>query len=269
MSPRKLKLTCILAHPDDESMGTGGILAKYSHEGIGTSLVTATGGERGWFGDPADYPGPEELAAIRSVELKAAADVLGLGRIEQLGFEDGQLNQAEPLEVIRPIVGHLRAEQPQVVVTFDPFGTYGHPDHIAISQLAMSAVMAAADDEFEGSLGPSHRVEKFYYFAETQEKLDIYQQAFGELAMQVDGTTRRAIGWKSWALTTKIDTSEFQDQIWQAIQCHQTQLPNLQALLSLPEDVRRQLWSETNLYRVFSLVSAGRQAETDLFAGLR
>jgi LmbE family N-acetylglucosaminyl deacetylase len=269
MSNPELKLTCVLAHPDDESMGTGGILARYSHEGISTSLVTATGGERGWFGDPADYPGPAGLAAIRRGELEAAAEVLGLGRVEQLGFEDGMLDQADPIDVIRPIVGHLRSERPQVVVTFDPFGTYGHPDHIAISQLAMASVVAAADENFERSLGSSHRVDKFYYFAETQENLELYQQAFGELAMEVDGSSRRATGWKSWSLTTMIDTSNFQDQIWQAIQCHQTQLPNLQALLQLPEDVRRQLWSEACLYRAFSLVNGGRQPETDLFDGLR
>ena len=60
-----LKLMCVLAHPDDESLGTGGILARYAAEGIETYLVTATRGERGWFGDSEEYPGPEALGKIR------------------------------------------------------------------------------------------------------------------------------------------------------------------------------------------------------------
>ena len=72
-----LKLMAVLAHPDDESLGTGGILAKYAAEGIETSLVTATRGERGWFGDEREYPGLEALGQIREAELRAAAEVLG------------------------------------------------------------------------------------------------------------------------------------------------------------------------------------------------
>ena len=74
----KLKLMCILAHPDDESLGNGGILAKYAAEGVETYLVTATRGERGWFGDESDYPGLEALGKIREAELLAAARALGI-----------------------------------------------------------------------------------------------------------------------------------------------------------------------------------------------
>src|SRR5437667_3779015 len=80
----QLKFMCVLAHPDDESLGNGGILAKYASEGIETYLVTATRGERGWFGDEADYPGLEALGKRREAELLAAASALGIRRVDFL-----------------------------------------------------------------------------------------------------------------------------------------------------------------------------------------
>ena len=65
----QLKLMVVLAHPDDESLGMGGILARYAAEGVETYLITATRGERGWFGDPAEYPGPTALGQRREQEL--------------------------------------------------------------------------------------------------------------------------------------------------------------------------------------------------------
>src|SRR5215471_6453436 len=83
-----LRLMCVLAHPDDESLGNGGILAKYAAEGIETYLVTATRGERGWFGDERDYPGSEALGKRRQAELLAAASVLGIRQVEFLDYID-------------------------------------------------------------------------------------------------------------------------------------------------------------------------------------
>ena len=89
-----LKLMCILAHPDDESLGTGGILAKYAAEGVETYLVTATRGERGWMGDEKDDPGLEALGRLRTGELQAAAQVLGLREVNFLDYIDGDLDRA-------------------------------------------------------------------------------------------------------------------------------------------------------------------------------
>ncbi len=131
----QLKLLCVLAHPDDESLGTGGILRQDAAEGVETSLVTATRGERGWTGSESEYPGLEVLGKRREAELLAAASVLGIRRVEFLDYIDGDLDQAHPAEAIAKIVGHVRRVQPDVVVTFGPDGAYGHPDHIAICQL--------------------------------------------------------------------------------------------------------------------------------------
>lgn len=83
---KRLKLMCVLAHPDDESLGTGGTLAKYAAEGIETYLVTATRGERGWKGDEQDNPGLEALGKTREAELLAAARVLGLREVKLTGI---------------------------------------------------------------------------------------------------------------------------------------------------------------------------------------
>ncbi len=142
-----LKLMAILAHPDDESLGAGGVLAKYAAEGIETFLVTATRGERGWFGDEREYPGLEALGQMREAELHAAAKVLSIRSVDFLGYLDGELDQANPAEVVAKIVGHLRHVKPDVVVTFGPDGSYGHPDHIAISQFTTAAIVEAASPD--------------------------------------------------------------------------------------------------------------------------
>ena len=265
-----LKLMCILAHPDDESLGTGGILAKYAAEGVETYLVTATRGERGWPGDDTEYPGLEALGRIREAELQAAAQALGLREVVFLDYIDGDLDQADPVEVINKIVTHLRRVRPQVVVTFDPTGAYGHPDHIAICQFATAAIVAAADPDYGKTGGlPPHRVSKLYYMVETEEDAIAYQEAFGELVMTIDGVKRRATGWESWAVTTRIDTTAYWRQVWQAISCHKSQLPEYLALQELPDEHHQNLWGTQSYYRAFSLVNGGRQVENDLFEGLR
>src|SRR5438093_9980709 len=142
-----LKLLCVFAHPDDESLGNGGILAKYAAEGIKTYLVTATRGERGWFGDEREYPALEALGKIRENELLDAAEVLDIRYVDFLDYIDGDLDQADPAEVIVKIVGHLRHVKPEVVVTFGPYGGYGHADHIAISQFTTATIVKAASQD--------------------------------------------------------------------------------------------------------------------------
>src|SRR5205823_812888 len=125
-----LKLLCVFAHPDDESLGNGGILAKYAAEGIKTYLVVATRGERGWWGNEEEYPGVEAFGKRREAEVLAAAKVLGLRRVEFLDYLDGELDQAEPAEAIPKIDEHLRKVRLDVLVTLGPDGAYGHPGHL-------------------------------------------------------------------------------------------------------------------------------------------
>jgi LmbE family N-acetylglucosaminyl deacetylase len=265
-----LKLMCVLAHPDDESLGMGGTLAKYAKEGINTYLVTATRGERGWVGAEADNPGPEALGRRRAAELAAAAEILGLEAVILLDYRDGELAQAAPAGVISKLVTHLRQIRPHVVVTFDPYGGYGHPDHVAISQLTTAAVVAAADPDHGHKAGwPVHRVSKLYYRVVTQPEAAAYQATFGELVIEVDGAKRSFVAWPDWAVTAWLDTSAYRRHVWQAVACHQSQLPGYQVLQDLPADHHRHLWDSQTYYRTFSLVNGGDQPEKDLFAGLR
>ena len=96
---------CVLAHPDDESLGTGGALAKCAADGVSTYLVTATRGERGRFGDSKESPGPEIVGRAREAELRAAAEVLGLEDVRFLDYPDGALDKVDAAEAIGPPEG--------------------------------------------------------------------------------------------------------------------------------------------------------------------
>src|SRR5216684_6115129 len=265
-----LKLMAILAHPDDESLGNGGILAKYAAEGIKTYLVTATRGERGWFGEEREYPGLEAFGKIRENELLDAAEVLDIRYVDFLDYIDVDLDQAHPAEAIAKIAGHLRLVRPDVVVTFGPFGGYGHPDHIAISQFTTAAIVEAANQEslYHRDLA-AHNVSKLYYMAETEEQFGVYQSVFGDLVMHIDGVKRGIVTWPRWAVTTRIDTWSYSHTVARAISCHRTQLPAYHVLEDLSQEQRETLWGTQSYYRAFSLVNGGGRIEDDLFAGLR
>jgi LmbE family N-acetylglucosaminyl deacetylase len=260
----------ILAHPDDESLAFGGILAKSDAEHVETYLVTATRGEHGWIGDERAYPGAEALGQVREVELRAAAQVLGIRSVELLGYVDGELDLADPSEVVAKIVEHLRRVQPDVVVTFGPDGIYGHPDHIAISQMTSAAIVEAASpsSRYAPSMAP-HSVAKLYYMAPSGDLLTAYQLVFGELAMCIDGEDRAAAAWPDWQMTTRIDASEHWRTVWKAARCHQTQIPASHIIEGLSEEQHKLLWGFPTYYRAFSLVNGGRSVENDLFEGLR
>ncbi len=265
---------CVLAHPDDESLGVGGTLARYAAEGVGTYVVCATRGERGRFGDASERPSEGIVGKAREAELRAAAKELGVREVHLLDYIDKDLDQADPGEAIGRIVQHIRTIRPQVVVSFGQDGGYGHPDHIAISQFAGAAIVCAADphyvvaDGLEVTAEP-HRVEKFYYMAWTYGKWKAYTDAFRDLKINVDGVDRRAIPWPEWEITTVIDTEKYWERVWRAVCCHKTQLTIYEKLQHLSEENHRQLWGAQEFYRVFSAVNGGRALESDLFAGLR
>ena len=168
------------------------------------------------------------------------------------------------------LVGHLRRVRPQVVVTFGPDGATRHPDRIAISQLTTAATVRAADPGYLTRCGAlPHQVAKLYYRIGTSQDLATFEARFGELTLAVDGVERRWGGWPDWAITTQFDTTAYWRQVWQAIACHRSQLPNYEALALLPEECHRELWGIQESYRAFSLVNGGRTVEDDLFAGLR
>ena len=210
---KKFKLMAILAHPDDESLGFGGTLTRYAAEDVEIHLVTATRGERGRSGSVGKEVEQSEVGRLREGELRAAAAVLGVQSVAILGYPDGGVDQVDPAIAMPALVQHIRRIRPHVVVTFGPEGAYGHPDHIAISQLTTAASMCAGDASYHSDHGsqsetlPAHRIAKLYYLAWPNDKWDAYQAAFRKFTSLVDGVPRQAVPWPDWAVTRVIDTS--------------------------------------------------------------
>ncbi|MBD3257606.1 hypothetical protein GF377_04170 [candidate division GN15 bacterium] len=269
----KRTLMCILAHPDDETLGTGGTLAKYGRDGVDTYVVSATRGERGRFGDAQERPSLEEVGRVREKELRCAADKLGVTGVTFLDYIDGDVSAAHPDDFIAKAVNEIRSRRPQVVITFGPEGGYGHPDHIAVSQFTAAAILCAADTDYNGSkdvavITEPHTVSKLYYMAWGPDQWDAYQTAFKRLVTKVDGVEREATPYPDWLITTRIDTSDHWETVWQAVQCHQTQIAIYKKLHELPDDKLAAIWGRQTYYRVMSIVNGGRERETDLFEGI-
>lgn len=264
---KRQKILAVLAHPDDETLGFGGTLAYYANMGVATHLVCATRGQLGWFGTPEDYPGPDALGSIRENELVQAAQVLNIQSVQLLDYMDGELDQAEPATIIHQIATHIQRIRPQIVLTFDPFGVYGHPDHIAISQFTTAAVVEAASGRQIKDV-PPHLVEALYYRVLTEAELAAYQSAFGDLVMTIDGIERRAAPWEEWSVTHRLDTRDYAPQVWQAVRTHRSQLPGYESLMALSTQAQDAIFGTQTFYRAYSFVSGGRQQETELLPDL-
>jgi LmbE family N-acetylglucosaminyl deacetylase len=266
----------VLAHPDDESLGVGGTLAKYASEGVEVYLLTATRGDSGRYRGlrPEDnqHPGPSALANIREAELRAAARTLGVREVSLLDYLDQHLDRANPRDAVAAIAAHLRRVQPDVVVTFGPDGAYGHPDHIAISQFTTAAIVTAADPGYTGkgveAFRP-HMVSKLYYVAWPESTWKAYQAAFRNLVSTVDCIERRAVPWPDWAITTVIDTRDHWSTVWRAISCHESQVSAYEKLKHLTPVDHEALWGRQSFYRALSTVNGGRAREADLMEGIR
>jgi N-acetylglucosamine malate deacetylase 2 len=237
------------AHPDDESFSGVGTAMKYAAAGVRTVLVTATRGERGSCGEP-PLCAPEDLPAIRERELKAAATVAGLSELHLLDYRDRELAAADPDEIRRTLVGHLRRTRPLVVVTFDPNGFNLHPDHLAISRFTSDAIAAAADPRWDPDAGAPHAVSRL-----------LWTPPIPPWEAVADPARERRAG-----LDFIIDVAAFAPRKAAALRAHRTQhlsidrcffsQPNLDAILSL------EAWRQG-----FGPPLARRPAD-DIFAGL-
>src|SRR5215510_9151494 len=150
----ELTLMAVHAHPDDEAIGTGGVLARYADEGLRTVLVTCTGGEVGEISD-STLATPETLAEVRRKELERACAILGVGRLHLLGYRDsgmmGTPDNAHPAsfyqaaleEATAGLVTLVRRERPHVLVTYDESGFSAHPDPIRAHHITAAAFEAS------------------------------------------------------------------------------------------------------------------------------
>jgi LmbE family N-acetylglucosaminyl deacetylase len=277
MSDSTLTLMAVHAHPDDEATGTGGVLARYAAEGMQTVLVTCTDGRCG------DAPGgikpgepghdPEAVVALRRAELEASCAVLGVSHLEVLGYPDSGMmgwpqNDApgsfwttpvtEAAERLAKLMQHYR---PDVVVTYDENGFYGHPDHIQANRITMAAVAA------------SGIAAKVYWTTIPQEKLEEFGRTMRELGADWDEPDPSAedapppMGLPSAQITTWVDATKFAGQKFDALAAHVSQADNA-FFLRMGREKFAELMGVETFVRVIDSTSAP-VPEDDLFAGLR
>lgn len=169
-------LLAVFAHPDDESFGPGGTLAKYAAEGVQVWLVCATDGDAGTV-DADMLAGYANTAQLRAAELCCAAQTLGLKGVDWLGYRDSgmagapdnqhpaSLFQAPMEQVVGQIVASIRRRRPQVIICDNEFGGYGHPDHIKLHQATQQAFAAAGDASQYPEAGAPWQPQRLFFTA--------------------------------------------------------------------------------------------------------
>jgi len=275
------------AHPDDEVFGTGGVFAKYSAEGIHTVLVTCTGGEEGEIVDPAmviEEVKPR-LGEVRLQELLCAADKLGIEHLEMLGYYDSGMagtagnqnpasfNMADMDEAVERLVRLIRKYHPQVLVSYDEKGSYGHPDHIKAYHITRLAFDAAGDPERFADAGPPWQPQKLYEAGITRGQIERWLKGAQEAGIDIPWMRARAEGDPPRGLpqdkiTTTVLIGDYLDRKRAAFRCHRSQINDDNPMLSIPDEVAHKIFIDECFIRTRSLVDAPTP-EDDLFAGLR
>jgi len=272
------RLLGIFAHPDDEGTMSGALL-QYSTSGVETGLVCATRGEVGEIADPA-LATPENLGEVREGELRGAADVLGVRNLWFLGYRDSGMAgtadnqdprafaQASAAEVVGKLVGIIRQFRPQVMVTFDESGAYGHPDHIAIYRYTTSAFYAAADAVQYPEHGPAHMVSKLYYSAFPRSF--VREMSVWLKSQNYDGSFKdldpEKLGIPDEQISIRLDVERWQETKARSWSMHRTQLNSNIIMTQLPEEVQRR-WRRYEYYQLAaSRVGQDVEGENNLFA---
>jgi len=271
----------IYAHPDDEAFATGGTISRYASEGVKVYLVSATRGEVGEIADPA-LATPETLGCVREDELRCAAETMGVAELVFLDYRDSGMagtpeNQdprafvnAPAEEVVPRLVGLIRSLQPEVIMTFEPHGGYGHPDHIAIHKHTVTAFHAAADPTCYPELGAPYQAKRLFYTAIPHSFFEDMRQQMIELGLDTQDLVDLddpELRWPDEAVNVRLDVSHSVDLKWQALQCHRTQFGPGNLFRRLPQDRVKKLMSKEYFALAWPESSAGLQLP-DLFSGV-
>ena len=239
-------LVCFHAHPDDEAIGTGGTIARAASLGHRVVLVVATGGEYGEV--PEDLADGESLTDRRRDETLRSAEVLGISRVEFLGYSDSGMtgwdgnNRPEafmnaPLdEAAARLASILRDEQADVLTTYDWHGGYGHPDHIAVHRVGhRAAELAGTPNVYENTMNRDE-MDRFIKLArETAHTtgMDVSELGTEESPGTDDGNP---FGTPEAELTTRVDVSAWVDRKRRSLQAHRSQVSDASFFMRIPED---------------------------------
>jgi LmbE family N-acetylglucosaminyl deacetylase len=245
----------VFAHPDDESMGPGGTLAKYAAAGHRVAFVTGTDGGAGrlYKERPRDNT---DLRRRRRQETAEAAKILGAEFLGFLGWEDRKLEAMNVLDIEAEIAAVIRREKPDVLLTYHGSGISYHPDHRIIAMALTAAFSGAARSgwyrsDILAALTP-HRAAKLYQYTVMKSMLE---------RIEWPRVTYRS---PDDEITTRIDTRETAGVKWKAIQAHDTQRdgPPFKPLYDAG------VFESEGFVRVFPSPRAGDPIETDLLEGL-
>ena len=265
----------VFAHPDDEGFGSGGVLAMLAARGARVIAVCATNGDVGEISDPA-LATPENLAQVRQGEMLRAMAVLGAAEVRFLGYRDSGmdgtednnhpdcLNQAAPEEAVEKIVALIREFRPDVVMTHDPTGGYGHPDHIAIYRHTDHA-FRVADGPGYPNAGEPWAPSLLYYVCFPRSNFRRIWEKMLELGIKPPFASEvlEMVGSPDDDVTTVVDVSSHVDTKIASLECHQTQIDSQGPFGRLPEDYMR----ETMGTEYFTLAAyPPGEKEADLFA---
>ena len=270
------------AHPDDESISMGGTLASVAAAGTPVTVVTATRGEAGEIHNRQDADEVRDrLGEIRTAELIAALKVLGVGEPVFLGYRDSGMmgtpeNQhsdafwrADFFEAVGRLVRIVREYRPEVVTSYDPFGGYGHPDHIQVHRIGTAAYWAAADvGRFPATdYGEPWMPSKLYWATWSRDRMiKVRRQMTPDLGAGVE-VDEPSVGSLEGHITTTIDIGEVFDLKHQALLCHDTQFSADSWIRTLPSDVLRGFIGFESLALVHSAVECAAD-DPNLFAGI-
>lgn len=264
-------LLLVHAHPDDEAISTGGVIMKAKAHGHRVVLVTATRGEAGEIYNMDPKETRPRLAMIRSEELKAAGDVLGVDRIEFLGYRDSGMvdtpdnkdprsfHQARLDEAAGRLAVFLREERPDIVVTYAEDGQYGHPDHIK----AHFVTVAALDVLQKEGWSPA----KLYYVAIPRSTMEEFAKQFPDQAERQAKQNIRIIGTPDDLVTTRIDVHDYVDQKRKAFEAHVSQ-NDPDSWFATMADQLLELALGTEYYQLARGKADSEVPESDLFAGI-
>lgn len=229
-----MKALFVFAHPDDETFGTGGTIAKLVEKGAEVKLICATKGEAGQCGNPAVCP-QEELPKVREKELRNAAKILGIQKIYFLELIDGTLHTVSTRKIVNPILSIMQQENPDVVFTFDTQGgESGHKDHACISVCATQAFKTYAKSQ-KKHVELYHRVTPKSFINKLKKENKLHKP-FGYAHSVPDAL-----------ITTKINISDVMDKKMQAANAHKSQHQDWERIM------KRNNFDEFN-YEYFSLV---------------
>ena len=281
LNNNELTILAVHAHPDDESISTGGILAKYSAEGLRTVLAYGTGGEAGDILNP-DFVAPKlglDIKEIRAMELAAAVKVLAVGAVYFLGYRDSGMAgspdndhphafaQADIQEATARLVEIIRRVRPHVMVTYNEKGTYLHPDHIMANRVTLRAFQASGDAQFEsGEALEPWQPAKLYYTAIPLERIRRMYRIVKERGEE-PGFDPEVLGTPEDKISTVVDVREYLSRKLEALDCHQSQMNPNSVIRRMSEEMR----VEAMGYEHFECVqgcNAAANKETDLFEGL-